>query len=148
MSFASHDLPDEHEDQSVASAGSPASLSAARPHARLCPFSSPPVGTDATREGGSAARFARCGVLGMTGILALCGAKCVLLYTVLPALAIGYAVSGPSASDPKEPQHDRKVPISCPFTGRHTEPVAKPDAGTRGHAALAPAQDPDPAPAR
>lgn len=110
MSFASHELPDDPLLDAVAPV----------PAAPVCPFSR---GAKPAKKAGLAMKLARYGIFGTSAVLVLCAVKCIVLYMVVPALAVGYFASGPSQSSIKESSHDSQVPASCPITGKRLEPT-------------------------
>lgn len=97
--------------------------------------------TTARCPGHAIFRAAAWGAKGTALLVGLAGLKCVVLYVVLPALAVNWFISRTSADPAEEPAHAAKVPASCPF---HAQ--SKPGTGAPG--ALGAAQGRDPAAAR
>lgn len=138
MSFASHDLPDD-----APSPTAPVRSPSCPIHA-VWPFSVLPRRARAVTGSTLVARFARYGVWGTAAFFALASLKCIILYMVLPALAINACTPDLSESTSKEPSHDAQVSVSCPFASRG---VGRYDAAG-DHAALRATQGTDAAAAR
>ena len=150
MSFANHDLAEDVVAERCGAAGadggaggggvgggSTRELSA--DGVRACP-----------RRGNAAVRVSGYAAGAGAAMLTVCAVKCVLLYVVLPAFAVGAAAVkvGESLSTSSEKPRVFEMPASCPVTGarRTNGDTAEPRSGR--DAAVGDAQGVDAASAR
>ena len=144
MSFASHDLPIDPAETFLAPAPAAAAKGGCPCH-HIWPLSLLPR---RVRAPGRGARIARYFVGGGVAVLGLACLKCIVLYIVVPSVAVSILSIRSPRVPPKEFTRDSKVPLQCPVTGGQRRPAAGPDSRADGDAPESAAEDLDPAAAR